>query len=261
MFPLIPLAIAAWGAGLSKIGQDDANEKNAEEAQKNRDFQERMSNTQYQRAVADMQAAGLNPGLAYQQGGAGNVSGSTAASMQNTLSGAAQATSAIPNTLIQKAQLENIAAATEKTRAEAQGQQIDNMYASSEKQTGLDLGQTNIRRGEADIKNTNMATGLTYLQQREVAVKLTTLTETQKDVIEQAVQATRQAKANASLAEQRHAQVQLEMQLKRLEIPYAKAVADYYSSVGKYEPYVGGIKQLLNVINPFASSAGQLMRR
>lgn len=56
------------------------NAFNAEEAQKNRDWQESMSNTAYQRATADMQAAGLNPALMYGNGssGASTPSGSTA---------------------------------------------------------------------------------------------------------------------------------------------------------------------------------------
>lgn len=47
----------------------------ADQARRQMDFQAQMSNTAYQRSMADMKAAGLNPMLAYQQGGSSTPQG------------------------------------------------------------------------------------------------------------------------------------------------------------------------------------------
>lgn len=69
---------AALGGGIM------ANQSNSAQADRNNNFQAKMSDTAYQRAVADMKAAGLNPMLAYGQGGASSPSG-TPAQMQNVI--------------------------------------------------------------------------------------------------------------------------------------------------------------------------------
>ncbi len=52
------------GAALGFFGQKDTNKQSAREAQKNRNFQERMSNTAIQRRMIDLKLGGINPLLA-----------------------------------------------------------------------------------------------------------------------------------------------------------------------------------------------------
>lgn len=85
---------------------------NSAEAAANRAWQEHMSNTSYQRAVEDMRKAGINPILAYAQGGA-----STPGGAQGTISGASMG-------------LQSASALS--TSALAPGQQSPSYYSQSE---------------------------------------------------------------------------------------------------------------------------------
>lgn len=107
----------------------------AGQAERQMDFQERLSGTAYQRAMSDMRSAGLNPILAYAQGGASTPGGamgtagaatSSAASSPspqpviNRTQAASQAASAFLSNAQQLATIGSIEAQTEKAKAEAE---------------------------------------------------------------------------------------------------------------------------------------------
>lgn len=85
------MAEIPWGpiiaGGASLAGGIIGNRAAAGQAKSSEAFSERMRNTQWQAGVADMEAAGLNPALAYSQGGAASPGG-TLAQQGDVISGA-----------------------------------------------------------------------------------------------------------------------------------------------------------------------------
>lgn len=72
----------------SEQSAENQRQFESNEAKVNREWQEKMSNTAYQRAVEDMKLAGLNPVLAVSQGGASasTPSGSSARGASGSVS-------------------------------------------------------------------------------------------------------------------------------------------------------------------------------
>jgi hypothetical protein len=114
----LSLAPSLIGGVLGYEGQKDTNQANQENVLKQMDFQERMSGTAYQRATADMKAAGLNPMLAYSQGGASTPIGG-AATFQNPAAAASQSATQAATLQMTQAQIDATKASAEAARATA----------------------------------------------------------------------------------------------------------------------------------------------
>jgi hypothetical protein len=180
----------AIGGILGFVGQQQTNQKawdiaqsanaaSAEQAMRQMDFQERMRATQYQTAVEDMQKAGLNPMLAYQQGGAGTPSGAmgqvSTAKVGNAIGSALQGyqTLAMNNADLdlKDATTKGTAAQTIKTEADTIktaadiGYTLENTKLNQQQKTNLEEA---LKKISQEIVNLRASERLTTAQTRNV---------------------------------------------------------------------------------------------
>lgn len=223
-------------------GQKETNELNSAEAAKNRDFQKEMSSTSYQRAVKDLQAAGLNPMLAYSQGGSSSPGGATAAPMGNALGnfrgtarGTAETMLAYQNLERNKAEVDQLNAMTAKTRSETMEQSLNTARLIEEtERTAADAAN---RRADWRGRVADSSTKIEHLDQmlRQGGFEA--------DVAKR--------KAEARTAAEKVGLTKAQRQVTELEIPKSQADAKFWESF-EHSPQV--IKLFMSVLRAVSSA-------
>lgn len=179
--PLVAAALPALiGGAFSAFGQAAANAEAKEASQRQMDFQKETLRSQYQWGMEDMRKAGLNPILAYKQGGAGSASGSdyTPGNVGAAgVTGASTAQSSALATRAQESQLENIAADTSLKNAQDKTQaalQVQSMAQANQANanSALASAQTDKTRAEIGILAENYSSARRAAQQAEIDEQL-----------------------------------------------------------------------------------------
>lgn len=221
---------------LGFLGQKDTNEANVNLGREQMAFQERMSGTAYQRAVKDMQAAGLNPMLAYSQGGASAPVGSMP-QVQNAVgagTNAAMSAAATMNAVMQvqktKADTELVLSQAAKTRSETFDAALNT------------AGKTAEVRG---LEEKAQQYGFDKLSAEEqVRLLRWQLKDTQHMF---------SAREAGNWWDQSVAGDNARSQLYRLEIPKSKAEADFWKDTGSAPVWV---RELLRVLSAVSGGRG-----
>jgi len=167
---IIAAAASAYGGYQANKAREEqaaaANAASAEAAAKQMEFQRDMSDTSYQRAVADLKAAGINPMLAAMKGGASTPTGSSyqaqmpqvydvftpaVESYNKTQLSSAQTAQTEAQTGLTNTQVKQVEAATDKIREEiknipTEGERLRQMVFNLAAQENLYLQQAYTER-------------------------------------------------------------------------------------------------------------------
>lgn len=230
MWGLLTAGANLLGNFLGYEGQKDTNRTNVQLGREQMAFQERMSNTAYQRATKDMQDAGLNPMLAYSQGGASAPMGSMP-QVQNAASHLVGSAGQAVQVLQGIQNLAQTEAGTDKIRAET----------AAIKSTTLDNAMHSAAL-EAQIRATGARYDLDeqeYDRRRIANPYINELLRLDRDT--RTIGLDREKLTWMEDVKLRRA----ERALRELAIPEAKSSAQFFNSIGQSQPWLRMILEIL----------------
>lgn len=232
---------ASLGAGYdASRDQDQTNAQNMALTREQMAFQERMSSTAYQRAMSDMKAAGLNPMLAYAQGGA-STPGGASVKLENPAAAGAASAQAVMSTLAGATGAAQQAASAEMLTAQAAKLRSETL--ENRLHTAKMVAETSRVSQEADLR----------YAQRVTEGKRPELVESE---IQRNYKSRDKLSAEAGIAQIEEtlrgdlfsadsARRKAESDIRRFGVPQAEAEAKFWATLGEANPYLRMILETL----------------
>jgi len=249
------------GPVLGFMGQENANDQSQHNAEAQMNFQERMSSTAYQRAVADMKAAGLNPMLGYSQGGASSPQGAQAQvgnSLGAAVSSAGQAAQ-IANTQAQTKATDAQAVQTQAQTAKIISETMDQKMNSASLQAQIDEKLSSAGNKQQDTSNKAADQGrITAASEsaQQLLDKMKTgdgFASIVDDLIGKGSLSMTHAGRESATFEADVARRKAESTLTQMDIPRARSEQQFFEGIGQASPFLKQLLQLfqgLRAISP-----------